>query len=311
VNRQFFLGVEPGTILFGKYIHERCIFVSDTSAVYLCRSMTTSGAVALKVISSREFENGITGHRLFNESEVSKRVAHQNVVHYDEFHFDPDFAACAMEYLGGGSLGTLLQGWGRLSIHDSLFVLDQLAKGLEAIHYAGIIHRDIKPENILFSTEGIAKISDFGIATIGDRITCGKEEVMLGTINYLSPEYITTGIYDRRSDLYSLGLVAYEMISGRLPDIGRTPMERMMCRAKMDPAELMSVYPDCPAPVSEFVMRAISRDPNKRFQSAQDMLTSLRPILKLFGEELRGEGSFSENPTYRVGSPDLQFPTMN
>jgi serine/threonine-protein kinase len=311
VNRLFFLGIEPGTLLFRKFVTERCLAAGELSAVYLCRDVERQRAVALKVVSTQEFEKTPTGQRLYNELEVSKRVSHPNVVQYHDFHLDTDFAACAMEYLAGGSLASLLKGWGKLSLRDSFYALEHICKGVEAIHSAGIIHRDLKPANILFGTDGSVKISDFGIAIIGDNITCGKEEVMLGTVNYLSPEYITNGTFDRRSDLYALGLIGYQMLSGKLPLYGSTPIERMMCRVKLSPSPLHALLDDCPIAIHEFIMKSIDRDPNRRFQSASEMLSAMRPIQELLLEESHRDPQFQECSTHHTERAEREFSTLH
>lgn len=297
MNRTFFTNIEPGTLLFDRFELVRCLAADDVSAVYLCTDQRQkSKNIALKVISSKELEDSIIGERLSNELKVSGRIDHINVLKCNDFFNDYLFAAFSMPYMDRGTLASRLEHEKSLEIDEALCILAQLCAGLCAVHRAGIIHRDLKPENILLGSDGTAKISDFGISVIGSAVNAGQDEVLVGTINYLSPEYIQSGYYDQLSDIYSLGLIAYEMITGSVPVVGRSPLERLVSRVKIDLTPPVEMRRDCPRFLNDFIMRAVAIDRDRRFPSAESMLLALGEVRSLFGDSLE-----QKRPTLKSG----------
>ncbi|MCB0334142.1 MAG: protein kinase, partial [Bdellovibrionales bacterium] len=142
------------------------------------------------------------------------------------------------------------------------------------------------------------KIADFGIAVIGDHVTCGEDDVMVGTLNYLSPEYIEKGIYDMRSDIYSLGIIAFELLTGKLPFSGKSPLENLMQRVKDKPLRPEYIRNDCPFDLSNIILKALHKDPEKRFQTAAD-----------FAEAIMQTESFEEYVRSGYDAPHSYQPT--
>jgi serine/threonine-protein kinase len=165
----------------------------------------------------------------------------------------------------------------RFSIRKTLDLLCQLAEGLAAIHRSGIVHRDLKPDNILLTADGRVKISDFGVAC-ADGEDCASEGMLIGTPRYVAPEYIESGSFDRRSDIYALGVIAYELIAGHCPFRSATRDEVILERFERGAASLYAVCPECPSALVRIVEKAMSISVDERYQSAEEMLADLRLV---------------------------------
>jgi len=235
--------------------------------IYLCFDRELGGRLTVIKVISRIAEQ-LNGVDLKRELGFSRAIHHPNVLSGHEFFRDDEFVAFTMDYAEGGSLRERLD-QGPISVGDSLRILSQLAAGLEAVHAHGFLHRDLKPENILISHRSVAKIADFGIAiTNGEprEGSCGSR--ISGTMNYLSPEYLVDGRYEARSDIYSLGVLGYEMLSGRMPFVGNSLIETLRLRVRFDPTPLHHLDPSIPSYVSELILSTMSRQINRRPASA-------------------------------------------
>ena len=282
----FFRNIENGKILFRRFRTVCCLSARHDSGVYLCQDIEQGNReVALKIVSSELTKDSDSLDRFRNELQVSNRIMHPNVLNGEEFFEDDSFAAFSMDYAPGGTLSQVLGQKEPVSLERALDILIELAEALEAIHEAGILHRDLKPENILFDSRGKVKIADFGIALLGSSVKTSKDQALFGTVNYLSPEYIQTGRFDQRSDIYSLGLIAYELITGRMPYQGTAPLRILLDRVQQDPPEPNQFAPRMPQALNDLIMKAIARNPNRRYQSSGEVLEDLR---KLRNEILSG-----------------------
>jgi len=264
--------------------------------VYACRHRELSGhLVAMKVLFGEVAKDPTAAARFRNEIVASYGVNHPNVVRAYEYFRDGDIIAFTMEYVSGGDLADKISLDDLMPIKEVIRMLSQMTSGVQAIHNAGIVHRDLKPENILLTSQGDVKITDFGIArtTTGPRLT--EHGGVVGTIDYVSPEYLERGQVDHRSDIYAMGIMAYEMITAETPFRGKSVIETMTMRLKTDPAQPHSLRPDCPIELSRIVMKALTRNPDKRYQAANEMLTDLQNI--------QGSGTLaSEIPVAAMGN---------
>ena len=190
-----------------------------------------------------------------------------------------------MEYVGGGDLADKLED-GALPINDAVQILAQICGGVQVIHLAGIIHRDLKPENILLTQDGDVKITDFGIARLGRTSKLTEHGGVVGTIDYVSPEYLEEGHVDARSDIYALGVLAYEMIVGHSPFRGDSVIATMTMRLRSDPAAPDTLREDCPKELSDIILRALQRDPKNRYQEAKEMQVDLNKLAGRLGLQL-------------------------
>ena len=275
------MSLQPGTVIAGRYEVVKCLGAGSMGLVYACRHRELSGhMVAVKVLFPEVAQDRIAAARFRNEIFASYGVSHPNVVRAFEFIRDGDLVAYTMEFVGGGDLADRL---GRpnnpIQIPEVVRLLTQMCLGVQAIHDAGIVHRDLKPENILLTREGQVKIADFGIAKASHGPKLTEHGGVVGTIDYVSPEYMLKSQVDWRSDIYALGILAYEMIAGEPPFRGDSVYATMTQRLKKDPAPPSSIRKECPPELDAIVLRAMHRNPEERYQSASEIFGDLQRLL--------------------------------
>ncbi len=276
MSEDHFLNLQPGTIVNGRYEVVKCLGTGSMGLVYACRHRELGGhLVAMKVLFAEVARDEVAAARFRNEIVASYGVSHPNVVRAYEYFRDGDLVAFTMEYVGGGDLADEIGLEQELDIDDIIRLLKQMCAGVQAIHEAGIIHRDLKPENILLTEERDIKITDFGIARTGTGPKLTEHGGVVGTIDYVSPEYLERGQVDARSDIYALGVLAYEMITGDSPFKGNSVIETMTMRLKTDPELPHNLRADCPVELSEIIMTAMRRDPEERYQTAKEVYDEL------------------------------------
>lgn len=287
-----FLNLQAGCIVNGRYEVVKCLGAGSMGMVYACRHRELAGhIVAMKVLFSEVARDDVAAARFRNEIVASYGVSHPNVVRAYEYFRDGDLIAFTMEYIGGGDLADRIAADEDISIEEVVKMLCQITSGVQAIHEAGIIHRDLKPENILITTQGNIKITDFGIARMGTGTKLTEHGGVVGTIDYVSPEYLERGQVDARSDIYAMGVIVYEMITGEPPFRGKSVIETMTMRLRSDPEPVHHLRLDCPVALSNIVLKAMARDPEERYQSAKEMLEdveSLKESLSISDSERKG-----------------------
>ena len=274
-NKEF-LKLQPGTIVNGRYEIIKCLGTGSMGLVYVCRHLELAGhIVAMKVLFNEVVRDEVVRTRFINEIIASYGVNHANVVRAYEYFQDGDIVAFTMEYVDGGDLADRLASKEPIPIEQSIEWLKQMCKGVQAIHDAGIVHRDLKPENILLTHDGNVKITDFGIARTGTGPKLTEYGGIVGTIDYVSPEYLERGQVDTRLDIYALGVLGYEMITGVIPFQGNSVVETMTLRLKTIPEPPSSVSENCSEELSRIIMQALRKDPEERYQRAIDIFQDL------------------------------------
>jgi serine/threonine protein kinase len=271
----------------------KCLGIGRVGVVYLCKSVRPPHQlVALKVLSPIHLASG-PDDRMFmrfrNEILSMFRVRHENVIRIYEYICEPDLLAYSMEYMDGGTLQGYLETREQVNIDHALLLLRQLCAGTQAIHEAGIVHRDLKPENILLSADHhIAKVTDFGVSFSEEspKITAHGDAV--GTVRYLSPEYLEQGVTGPRGDIYALGVMAYYMLTGVLPHYEAGLFHTVSQKISTDPPPAHVVNRDCPYELSAIIQRAMARDASVRFESAGAFGEALKTINLSFAVSLNG-----------------------
>lgn len=264
---------QPGQRVFSHYEIVSMLGVGSCGYVYLAKHTGLSDfLVALKVFYP-EAEDKIDLKRLKSEIRASYAVNHPNVIRCFEYVSQVDLAGFTMEYASRGSLRKLMQNGKVHDLNTIASVLSSACEGLSAIHSAGIIHRDLKPENILFNTSGTLKIADFSVAISTDKQQ--EEGSPVGTVDYMSPEYLSNGKIDLRSDLYAIGAILYQILTGDIPCQGSNPYHTLKLRMENEPTPLLYLRPDCPLQLEHIVTKALQRDPDKRYRSANEMLADV------------------------------------
>jgi serine/threonine protein kinase len=276
--------LQPGTVIGGKYEVIKCLGAGSMGMVYACRHRELQGQlVAAKVLFNEVASDAVAAARFKNEILASYGVSHPNVVRAYEFVRDGDLVAYTMEFVGGGDLAERMASPELLSIAEIIRLLSQMAAGVQAIHDAGIVHRDLKPENILLTNEGNVKIADFGIARKTDGPKLTEHGGVVGTLEYVSPEYMLRSQVDWRSDIYAMGVLAYELITGEPPFRGDSAYASISMRLQTDASPPSRFRAECPEALDRVVLRALSRDPEGRYQSAVELFYDLQAIVSSMG----------------------------
>jgi serine/threonine-protein kinase len=273
-----------GRLIDGRYQVRSRIARGGMATVYLATDLRLERRVAIKIRHGHLADDSTFKSRFVQEARSAARLAHPNVVNVFDQGQDSDMAYLVMEYLPGITLRDLLKDYGKLTPEQTIDIMEAVLSGLAAAHKAGIVHRDLKPENVLLADDGRIKIGDFGLARAASANTA-TGQALLGTIAYLSPELVTRGVADARSDIYALGIMMYEMLTGQQPFLGEQPMQIAYQHANDAVPAPSSKNPAVPAELDELVLWATEKDPDRRPRDAREMLDRLLEAEK----SLRGE----------------------
>lgn len=264
---------------FHDYEFEALIGEGAMGRVWRARQLAFDGRlVALKRVS---YGDPQLAERLRREGRILAQLDHPHIIRVYELIPDGQGIAIAMQYAPGGSLADLLERQGRLTPQATVQVLAPIAQALGSAHRRGIVHRDVKPSNILFTSDGEPLLSDFGIARVsGDTPLTAPGVSALGTAEYLDPEIVNGGEPNARSDVYALGAVSYETLSGRRPFEAPTPIAVLRLADRGKAASLTSIAPDVGRPLAQVVAQAMARKPERRFADAGDLAAALQDSLR-------------------------------
>lgn len=266
---------EPEQVIGGRYRVVRKLGGGGMADVYLCEDLTLGRLVAIKVLLQRYLNDPTFIERFRREAKAAAGLNQQNLVSiYDWGEVDSTYYI-VMEYVEGETLKELIRRRGRLSGNEAVTFTLQLLAAVDFAHRSGIVHRDIKPQNVMIDRSGMVKVMDFGIARAGDS---GMTEAgsILGTAQYLAPEQAKGHPVDERSDLYSVGVVLYEMLTGTVPFRGDSAVTVALKHVNEVPAEPAELVPGMPYALNQIVLKAMAKDPSDRYQSAAEFARDLR-----------------------------------
>ncbi|MDQ1544524.1 MAG: eukaryotic-like serine/threonine-protein kinase [Actinomycetota bacterium] len=266
-----------GRLIDGRYQVRSRIARGGMATVYLATDLRLERRVAIKIMHGHLSDDTKFKERFIQEARSAARLAHPNVVNVFDQGQDTDMAYLVMEYLPGITLRDLLQEHKKLTTEQTLDILEAVLAGLSAAHKAGIVHRDLKPENVLLADDGRIKIGDFGLARAASANTA-TGAALLGTIAYLSPELVTRGVADTRSDIYAVGIMTYEMLTGEQPFKGEQPMQIAYQHANDSVPTPSGKNPRVPVDLDELVLWATAREPDERPRDARAMLDEVLSI---------------------------------
>ena len=270
-------GAEPPVVLHDRYRLERRLAQGGMAEVWLATDISLDRKVALKWLKPSLATDPVVAERFRREAIAVAGLTHPNIVAVHDVFEDQGRQAVVMQLVDGKSLRQLLDVQTRLSPELTIHIGTCVASALDAAHHAGFVHRDVKPGNILVTADGRVLLTDFGIAkgldTSDDDLT--SDNVMMGTAKYLSPEQVRGRKLDGRADLYSLGLVLYECLAGRVPFLGETDADTALARLQRDPTDLGRLRPTIPRGLVNLVHRLLSRNPSHRPATGAELRAEL------------------------------------
>jgi serine/threonine-protein kinase len=272
-----------GELIDGRYQLQKLVAAGGMASIYLAMDLRLDRLVAVKIMHPHLASDEEFVARFIKEAKATASLNHPNVVSIQDQGWNEGGSPAVfivMEYIDGSTLRDYIFERGALSIDETLRYITPIVSALSAAHAIGIIHRDIKPENILISKDGRVKIADFGLARgaqLGATMTV-ESSVVLGSVSYLSPEQVQRGISDARSDIYSLGIVLFEMLTGKKPYDGESPIQIAYKHVNERVPSVKSLKPDLPDSIDLLIAKATDPNPDKRFKDARELLNELRNI---------------------------------
>ena len=268
-----------GQVIDGRYQVRARLARGGMATVYEALDLRLDRIVALKVMHRHLAEDPDFVGRFQREARAAARLTHPHVVGvYDQGTSD-DLVYLAMEYVPSRTLRDVLRQFGPLTAEQALVLLEPVLDALSAAHAAGFVHRDVKPENVLIADDGRVKVADFGLArAVAATNSSTTQGMIIGTVAYLSPEQVERGEADGRSDVYAAGILLFEMVTGQVPHAGDSPLAVAYQHVNADVPPPSSIRPQLAPDVDALVVRSTRRDPQLRYQSAQDFLADVRRV---------------------------------
>ena len=272
------LELTPGTTFAGRYLVIEELGKGGMGRVYKVLDQEINEKVSLKLIKPEIAADRETIDRFQNEIKITRRITHKNVCRMYHLGREKDTYYITMEFIRGENLKKMIRMTKAMSLETTLNIAQQVCHGLIEAHRLGIVHRDLKPQNIMIDEDGDARIMDFGIASSIETKGATLPGMMIGTPEYMSPEQIDGGEIDARSDIYSLGIIIYEMLTGKTPFSGETPWSVAFKHKNELPHDPRELNPGIPESMSHVILKCLEKQKARRYQSAEELLTALASI---------------------------------
>ena len=245
------------------------------SLVYRAVDIRTGHSVAVKILKSEYNSDKEFLERFQREAQAASLMSHHNIVNLLDVGVEGEYRYLVLEYVSGNTLKEIIQQKGRMNTNTAIQIAIRILSALQHAHDNGIVHRDIKPQNVLVHSDGHVKVADFGIARMTSAVTISRGDTVVGSVHYSSPEQASGTVADATSDIYSTGIVLYEMLTGQVPFTGDNPVSVAMQHVKAIPAPITDYNPDVPPAVAAVVMKAMEKSPKRRYQGAREMADAL------------------------------------
>jgi serine/threonine-protein kinase len=273
-------GISPGALLGARFEILSVLGAGGMGIVYKARDRELDDLVALKMLKRDLWGDRNQLDRLKSELKLARKITHPNVLRTYDFGEMDGIPFISMEFVRGVTLRYMLDQTRRLPYSAGLRLAKQLCAGLAAAHSVGVLHRDIKPENLILEPTGNAKLMDFGIARPIDRMAPGQTQAgfIVGTPQYLAPEILKGQEADPRADIYSCGIVLYELFAGVLPFDGPTAMDIMFKQMREEPAAPSTRWREIPPALETAILRCLKKDPGERYRSVAELLSDLEGL---------------------------------
>ena len=267
-----------GEVLGNRYEIEEKIGEGGMSIVYKARCNKLNRYVAVKVLKKEMSDNEDIVNKFKREATAIAALSDNNIVNILDVGSQDDINYIVMEYVKGKTLKELIKQFGKLNYETAITIAIQIAKALECAHKNNIIHRDVKPQNILVTEEGLIKVTDFGIAKSTSSATLTNTTTIMGSAHYFSPEQAKGTLVDNRTDLYSLGVVLYEMVTGKVPFEADSPVTIALKHIQEEVVPPKQINSKIPESLNKLIIKAMEKDPGMRYQNARDIINDLQKI---------------------------------
>ncbi|MGN1418220.1 MAG: Stk1 family PASTA domain-containing Ser/Thr kinase, partial [Acutalibacteraceae bacterium] len=264
-----------GKRLDGRYEIIEIIGVGGMAVVYKAFDNIDKRIVAVKILKDEYIANEDFRRRFKNESKAIAVLSHPNIVKVFDVSYGDLLQYIVMEYVDGITLKEYIEQQGVVDTREAIYFVTQILRALQHAHDKGIVHRDIKPQNIMLISDGTIKVTDFGIARMSRSETKTMTGEAIGSVHYISPEQVKGSITDARTDIYSVGVVLYEMLTGKLPFESDNTAQLILMQIQKNPVMPREINPDIPVGLEQIIIRAMQKNQNDRYQSASEMLMDI------------------------------------
>lgn len=268
-----------GAVLNNRYKVEQLIGIGGMAYVFKATVLPGGETVAVKILNDESRNDEKAVQRFVNESRTVSMLSHPNIVRITDVAFDCDIQYIVMEYVDGITLKEYIDYKKKLEWREAVYYISQVLRALEHAHSMGIIHRDVKPQNIMITRDGAIKVMDFGIAKVLNSETITMTDKAIGTVNYISPEQASGKTVGFSSDIYSVGVMLYEMTTGTLPFVADSPMAVAMMQIQNEPQEPTELCPELPLGLEQIILKAMRKEPDDRFSSCEAMDKALALVV--------------------------------
>ncbi|MCM0598533.1 Stk1 family PASTA domain-containing Ser/Thr kinase [Periweissella fabalis] len=269
----------PNQLIGDRYRIMRTLGEGGMANVYLAHDLILDRDVSIKTLRLDLTNDEKTSNRFRREALAATELTHPNIVEIYDFDEEDGIQYLVMEYIDGMDLKTYIKRYFPIPLQQVVHILKQVLSAVSAAHKAGIIHRDLKPQNILIDKQGNAKISDFGIAMTNSELAMTQTNTIFGSVHYLSPEQTRGGMATDKSDVYSLGIILYEMLVGKVPFVGENAVAIALQHSQTQIPNVRDFDETIPQALENIVLKATAKDPVERYSSVDAMLIDLRTSL--------------------------------
>ena len=288
-----------GAVIAGRYEILQELGTGGMGKVYRVKDRQIDEEVALKVLKPEIAADGNKIERFLNELKLARKISHGNICRMYHLAIEEGIPYITMEYVAGEELASLIKRKGQVSVQEAVSITAQVCDGLAEAHRIGIVHRDLKPQNIMIDEQGKAIIMDFGIAHSVETSGATQEGMIIGTPDYMPPEQVSGKNVDGRSDIYSLGVILFELLTGTIPFSGDSPLSIALKHKTQEPPDPRDFNPDIPEAIAAMILKCMKKDQAKRYQTAGELLAELREIERSIAAT--GEVIFDQTGVKKIG----------